>query len=81
MGNKMIVAKRQGQTYYEINLDQQDVPSYVIQRVIAAVQLLLNPKYFVFWGNKSMLFVDCAMFDALLIDEEIYASTQTIAVI
>jgi hypothetical protein len=66
MNNKLLVIKRPGQTYYEIKLDQVDVPPYVTRNVAETIDVLLNPEYFIFWANKSVVFVDCAMFDALI---------------
>ena len=66
MNNKLLVVRRPGQTYYEINYDQVGVPSHIKQHVCSAVTGYLNAKFYVFFAAKTVMFVDSDMFDALM---------------
>ena len=71
MNNKLLVVRRPGQTYYEIRLDQPNVPSYIMSHVVDRISRFINPKYFIIWAGKTILFVDSSMFDALRSNGEI----------
>jgi hypothetical protein len=64
--NKLLVVRRPGQTYYEIDYDQKGVPSHVKQHVCSTVTGYLDKKFYVFFAMKTVMFVDSAMFDALM---------------